>query len=382
MKLPEYKAKELFDRYGIKIMKGTVIDDAEKIKTANISYPVVVKAQVQSGGRGKAGGVKFAEDEAEALEVAGAMLGGSIKGHTVDRVLVTEKLELAEEWYLSVTLNRASKCPLVIFSASGGVDIEETARTNPEKVVRADINPLVGIGDYTVRYMINKSGIPASYFDELGELLKKLYGIFMDCSCLLAEINPLAVAVGGGLVALDGKVDIDDAALYKLPDIAEFAKSLPTDPKTAEAAKANLLYIPVETEGEIGVISNGSGMIMSCIDQFAKKGLRVGAAIDLGGGATAEKVKAAVAIMLSHKTLHTLFISIFGGITRCDEVAAGVIAALEQLEQFGGNKYVVLRMEGTNKEKGLEIIRSSGIGVATACDIPDGVDLICKRGDH
>lgn len=380
MKLPEYKAKELFGRYGIKIMKSVVTEDADlaadKIKAAGISYPVVIKAQVPSGGRGKAGGVKFAENGAVAADTARAMFGADIGGYTVDRLLIAEKLELKDEWYLSVMLDRAAKCPLVIFSASGGTDIEQTAKANPGSIVKADINPLVGVQDYTIRYIIKKSGIPASYFDELYALSKKLYAVFTDYSCLLAEINPLALPqTGGGLVALDAKIDIDDDAVNNLPDIAEYARSLPSDPKTAEAAKSNLLYIPLEPGGQIGVISNGSGMLMSCIDQLAERGVKAGAALDLGGGATAEKVSKAVGILFGGGHIHTLFISIFGGITRCDEVAAGVKGALEMA---GDDKYVVFRMEGTNKKEGLEILRGTS-KAAVAENIFDGVKLICER---
>ena len=378
MKLPEYKAKELLGKYGIKTTKGIVTDDPDKIKSAEISYPVVIKAQIQSGGRGKSGGVKFAENEAEAQDIARTMLKGDIKGYTVDKLLIAEKLEIKDEWYFALMINRESKCPSVIFSASGGVDIEETAKIHPERIVKTDINPLVGVMDYTLRYMIKKSGIAASYFDELFALSKKLYALFMDYCCLLLEINPLALpAARDGLAALDAKIDIDDDALYRLPDIAEFAKSLHTDPKITEAAEFNLTYIPIDTCGEIGVISNGSGMLMSCIDQFAKLGIKVGAGLDLGGGATADRIKEAVSIMLDGD-IRTLFICIFGGITRCDEVANGVSDALSQLSQVGADKYIVVRMEGTNKQKGLDILRGRH-GVSTVENIPEGTKLIYER---
>jgi succinyl-CoA synthetase beta subunit len=380
MKLLEYKAKELVEKYGIKIMRGVVIEAAGQIETAEISYPAVVKAQVQAGGRGKAGGIKFAENKNEARGIIESMLGSYISGYKTDKILITEKLEIKDEWYLAVMLDRAEKCPLVIFSAEGGADIEETARTKPESIVKIHVNPLVGIKDYTVRYIIAKSGAPLSYLSELTELLKKLYGIFTDYSCLLAEINPLALAEdGGGLVAVDGKIDIDDSAVNKFQDIAEFAKSLSindkSDLKIAEAAKFDFLYIPVESGGEVGVMSNGSGMIMSCIDQFALKNIKIGAALDLGGGAAAERIKEAVRIMLDGDKIRVLFISIFGGITRCDEVANGVRAALENIS---ADKRIVLRIEGTNKKEGLEILRGES-RVTAVENIPDGVNLIYER---
>ena len=380
MKLPEYKAKELFAKYGIKIMKGIVTDSAEntaeEISAAKISYPVVIKAQVPIGGRGKAGGVKFAENESEMQNIAKTMLLSSIKGYAVDKILIAEKLECEDEWYLSVMIDRAAKCPLVIFSPSGGIDIEETAKTSPKSIVKIHINPLVGIKDYTVRYIIDKSGVPQSYFGELEATLKKLYDVFCGYSCLLAEINPLALPKSGdGLVAIDGKVEIDDSAAKNFPDIDEFAKSQKIDPKIKEAAMFNFLYIPIEQGGEVGVMSNGSGMLMSCIDQFAEKGIKVGAALDLGGGATAERIKEAVRIMLGGEGIHTLFVSIFGGITRCDEVASGVKAALADI---GEDKSVVLRMEGTNKEKGFEIIQTE-TKISVAGDIPSGVRIISEK---
>jgi succinyl-CoA synthetase beta subunit len=378
MKLLEYKAKELFDRYGLPTMKGTVIDTkdgvAEKIAGAGLTYPVVLKAQVQIGGRGKAGGIQFAENGKEAQDKADKLLFTQLKGFDVNKLLVVEKAGLKTEWYLSIMLDRLSKCPLIIFSAMGGMDIEETARTNPEKIVKAEINPVLGVQDYTVRYVIQKSGIGMEHFDRLKDILSKLCRLFMEYSCMLAEINPLGLNDAGEIIALDGKVDIDDSALYRLPDILEFRNSLQEDPLVVEARKFNFLYIPIEEGGNIAVVSNGSGMLMSCIDLISKKGMKVGAALDLGGGATAERIKEAIRIILSNKDIDTLFISIFGGITRCDEVAAGVKLAMEAQD---GKKKVYMRIEGTNKEKGLTIIKTVK-GVTAVDGIPEGVEALYK----
>lgn len=378
MKLLEYMAKELFELFGIAGMKGVVLDRtddvADKIQAAALTYPVVLKAQVQIGGRGKAGGIKFADDGAQAQAIAQSMLFSELRGFTVNKIMVVEKANPKKEWYLSILLDRLSKYPMVIFSALGGVDIEETAKNHPGKIVKAQIDPMLGVQEYTIRYLLLKSGAGLEYFESMKVLVEKLYRFFMAYSCMLVEINPLSVEENGSLTALDGKVDIDDSALYRLPQIAAFQDSLQEEPYVKEARSFNFLYIPVEAEGNIAVMSNGSGMLMSCIDLISQRGMKVGAALDLGGGATAERIKEAVRIILSSEKINTLFISIFGGITRCDEVAAGVKMALEQLVS---SKRVVIRIEGTNKEKGLEIVKSMGESVVAVEGIPQGVYALC-----
>lgn len=380
MKLLEYKAKELFDKYGIPTMKGTVIDNAgsaaSNIEAAGLAYPVVLKAQVQVGGRGKAGGIKFAENGQEAEAIAQKLLFSDLKGFRVDKLLAVEKAQLKTEWYLSIMLDRLSKCPLIIFSAAGGVDIEETAKTAPEKIIKAEINPMLGVKDYTVRYLLSKSGISMDYLPGMKSILEKLYKMFMEYSCMLAEINPLGLNDKNEIIALDGKVDIDDSALFRLPDIAAFRDSLQEEALVLEARSFDFLYIPVEDDGDIAVTSNGSGMLMSCIDLISKRGRKVGAALDLGGGATAERIKEAIRILLSNPKINTLFICIFGGITRCDEVAKGVKLALEA---HPAEKKVYIRMEGTNKQTGLDIV-SQIKGVTAVESIPKGVELLYQEG--
>ena len=377
MKLLEYKAQELFAKYDIPVKKGVVIDDAlgvkGQIKSAGLSYPVVIKAQVQVGGRGKAGGIQFAQDAKEAQGIVDKLLFSQLKGLKVNKLYIVEKAAPKVEWYLSIMLDRLSKCPLIIFSAMGGVDIEEVAKTDPEKILRIPVNPMLGITDYVVRYIETVSGIGKQ--DGLKALLQNLYKMFMEYSCMLAEINPLVLDEKEGILALDGKVDIDDSAMFRLPDIAEFAKTLPVEPLVAEAASFDFLYIPIEEGGNIAVMSNGSGMLMSCIDLISKKGMKVGAALDLGGGATAERIKEAVRIVLSGREIDTLLISIFGGITRCDEVARGVKMALEVC---GIQKNVIIRIEGTNKQQGLEVIETID-GVTAVDSIPQGVDALAER---
>ena len=382
MKLLEYQSKELFDRFGIAVKKGVVVDDLatipEKIHAAGLTYPVVIKAQVQIGGRGKVGGVQFADSEAEAIARASELLNKDIRGLIARELLIVEKAEITREWYVSIMLDRASKSPLIIFSAKGGMDIEDTAKTHPEAIARAAVNPFLGVKDYHIDYLLDRGGADRECRDQLKSLILKLYRLFMEYNALLVEINPLATDESGSLIALDGKIDIDDSALYKLPDVVAYRDHLQEEPMVLEARKYNFLYIPVEAQGDIAVMSNGSGLLMSCIDLLAKKGLAVAAALDLGGGATADRIKEAVRILLSSGKVHTLLISIFGGITRCDEVVEGVRLALaEQAEK----KTVVIRMEGTNKEKAMEIVKSVSDQVTTAESIPHAVDILAaKRG--
>lgn len=375
MKLLEYQAKELFERFGIPTMTGAVLDStqdvAQKIEGAGLEYPVVLKAQVQIGGRGKAGGIQFAQSGIEAQQIAQKMLHSELRGLRVEKILAVEKVQLQKEWYLSIILDRLTKFPLIIFSAEGGMEIEETAKNTPEKIAKATINPFFGVKGHTIHYLIAKSGIEKEYFDKLKSIVEKLYQMFMQYSCMLVEINPLAVDENGTVIALDGKVDIDDSALYRLPDIMAYRDELQEEPLVLDARKYGFLYISIEAGGEIAVMSNGSGMLMSCIDLITEKGMSVKAALDLGGGATAERIKEAVRITLTDAD--TLFISIFGGITRCDEVAQGVKMALADLS---GCKKVVMRIEGTNKEKGLEIIESMKNSVKAVDGIGQGVEVL------
>lgn len=382
MDLMEYKAKELYDRYDIPTMRGIVVDNLDdlepKAMDSGLSYPVVAKAQVQVGGRGKAGGIKFAENLEELKTASASILGMNIKGHIVNKLLIVEKLEVKQEWYLSIMLDRLTKGPMVIFSSIGGMDIEETAKTSPEKVLKVSIDPLIGVRDYLPRYLLSKSESDPQYFDQLLALLKKLYRMFCEYDCTLVEINPLVISSDNRLVALDGKVSVDDSALMRLPDILEFRNSLVDNELVIEARKFRFLYIPCEEDGNIAVMSNGSGMLMSCIDLISQKGMTVGAALDLGGGATADRIKEAIRIVLSNKKINMLFINIFGGITRCDEVASGVKYAVEDLTE---DKLIIVRFEGTNKEKGMEILQSIDGNVVQVDGLREGVqELDARKG--
>ena len=378
MKLLEYQAKELFKKYDVSIQKGIVIDTrtgvTDRIRAANLAFPVVIKAQVQIGGRGKAGGVKFADNVEDAGKLCEAMLGMDIRGLTANELLVLEKKEITKEWYLSIMLDRYTKAPLLIFSSVGGMDIEETARTNPDKIAKVPIDPIRGILDYVITYAMDKTGADMQYKDQFRVMAEKFYKLFFDYYTMLVEINPLAIDNDGKLIALDGKVEVDDNALPFLPDITAWRDKAPDDPQVIEARKANFLFIPVENDGDIGVMSNGSGMLMSCIDLITKKGMKIHAALDLGGGATAERIAEALRIMLSRKAVNTVFICIFGGITRCDEVAKGAVIAMGKTEAQGKN--LILRLEGTNKEEATEIVAESKLPITMAEGIPNSVEAI------
>ena len=380
MKLLEYQAKELFDRYGIVTPKGIVLSGkegaAEAAEAAGLSYPLVVKAQVQVGGRGKAGGVRFAYTPQELRDIVDTLLFSRLKGMPVNQLLAVEKADVKREWYLSILLDREAYAPSIIFSPEGGIEIEETARVHPEAIIRISVNPLTGITDYAVRYLISKSKIDSRYEPELKKLLVSLYQLFVEKDCLLAEINPVAVASDGSLSAIDGKVDIDDSALYRQTDIAAYRGSL-QEPELVQTARSfRFLYIPVAGEGRVAVMSNGSGMLMSMIDLLSKENVAVSCALDLGGGATRDRILEAVRIVLSTPGVDMLFICIFGGITRCDEVAEGVRLALEADTKFGA-KTIVIRMEGTNKDAGLEIVKRTR-GAVSVGGIVEGVKTIAR----
>lgn len=379
MDLMEYMAHRLYEKYSVPHTKVVMLENLDNLAadTATLEFPLVIKAQVPVGGRGKAGGIKFAENAAELAEKSAAILGMDIKGHTVNRLLVAEKAEVTREFYLSIMLDRLTKCPMIIFSTAGGMDIEEVARETPENIIKLTIDPLVGVQLYTARYLTSKSGLDDSLTKPLFAVLTNLYNLFIGSDCMLTEVNPLAVTPDGRLLAIDGKVSVDDSALYRHPDLIAYRDAQAEDELILRAREFDFLYIPCEPDGNIAVMSNGSGMIMSCIDLITKADMSVGAALDLGGGATAERIKEAVRIVLSNPQIEALFINIFGGITRCDEVAGGVKAALENMDL---KKLIIFRAEGTNKQQGLDIINSIESDIITVDGIRAGVKALAERG--
>lgn len=381
MKLLEYQAKGIFEKFDIPTMRGIVIDDLEgipeKIAEAKLNYPVVIKVQVQIGGRGKAGGVQFADNPAEAVAWAKKLLYMDVRGYTAKQLLIVEKADVAQEMYMSVLLDRNTKCPLLIYSPIGGMDIEQTAKETPDKVAKVAVDPLRGIQNYTIDYIISKTGADPALKPQLTDIAKKLMKAFFEYNTMLVEINPLIVTKGGEVIAVDGKVEVDDNALYigKLPDIAAYRDNMQEDPREKEARSFNFHFVPLDEDGTVGIMSNGSGMMMSCLDLITKRGMKVAGCLDQGGGATREKLKEAVRIVFQNQNIHVLLVYIFGGITRCDEVCAGIKMALE--EQPADRK-VVVRIEGTNKEAAMEILETIQDRVVAVDNVPEAVEALWK----
>ena len=376
MKLLEYKAHEVFRTYGVASIDGyTVSDPAELAKVdGKLPYPVVIKAQVQTGNRGKLGGIKFAENKDELLENGKSILGMTIKDLEVKRVFITPKVDIKKEMYLSFTMDRKTKLGVMIFSPVGGVDINEIAEKNPDKVAKVLIPAGETIPEFMLQYVVDKTGLEPELHEEFKEICRKLYTAYVKHDCLLAEINPLVVTDDGHLRALDGKVDIDDNALYRHPEIAEFRDEITENPLILDARRFDFLYIPIKDQGNIAVVSNGSGMIMSSIDLISKRGMEVTCALDLGGGATADRIKEALRIVAANERVDTVFINIFGGITRCDEIANGV---KEAYQKINANR-LVIRLEGTNKELGLEIVQSIKGNIELVDGLYEGVDALAE----
>ena len=376
MKLLEYKAHEVFHEFEVPSINGFTVSSIEELEKADgqLEYPVVIKAQVQTGNRGKAGGIQFAKNREELLEKGKQILAMSIKGLEVKRIFVTEKVDIQKEMYLSFTMDRKTKLGVMIFSTEGGVDINEIAEKNPDKLAKIILPAGEKIDDFNLQYVLDKTGFDSQYHDEFKEICRKLYRMYVRYDCLLAEINPLVVTEDGHLKALDGKVDIDDNALYRHKNIEEFRDEITENELVRSARKFDFLYIPIKDRGNIGVISNGSGMIMSSIDLISKRGMEVTCALDLGGGATADRIKEALKIVAANPRVDTIFINIFGGITRCDEIANGVQASISQID----TDRLVIRLEGTNKEKGLEIIESIGGNIELVDGLYEGVDALAE----
>lgn len=379
MDILEYQAIDLFNQFNIPTMNSCVIREknqiGELVKKANLSYPLVAKVQIPMGKRGKAGGIRFADNLEELTEHVEDLLHKELLGFPVNEILVVEKAVYDQEMYLSIMLDRLSKKPMIIFSAEGGMDIEELAASNPEKIVKLAIDPFVGVQSYHALYILSKAGMSTDLKKEFYAILKNLYECFMNSDCLLSEINPLVLR-GQEFIALDGKVKIDDSAIYRLPKMQEIRESLYEEPLVREARHKNFLYIPVEEGGRVAVMSNGSGMLMSCIDLITKAGQQVAAALDLGGGATADRIQDGLRILFSTEGVDSILINIFGGITRCDEVAQGIIYAWDSIDEM---ENIVILMEGTNKEKGLAILEEIAEEIIIPRNLPEGVATLVKR---
>jgi succinyl-CoA synthetase beta subunit len=358
MDLFEHQAKELFARHGVAVPRGRVAWSPEEAETvaAELGGTVVVKAQVQTGGRGKAGGIQLAKDAAEARARAEQIIGMDIRGHTVRRVLVEEASEIAEEYYLALLHDRAGKGLLAMASAEGGVEIEEVAKATPEAIVRVPVNPLIGLRPYHVAQVVYGAGFAAEARKGAGQILTQLAEVLLANDCMLVEVNPLVLTADGQVKALDGKVTIDDSALFRHPDLEELRDTFAVDPQEQAAKERGLNYIKLD--GQVGIIGNGAGLVMSTLDVVAQAGGKAANFLDVGGGASAETMAAGLEVILSDPKVRSVFINIFGGITRGDLVAQGILDALDRL----GDRLqvpLVVRLDGTNAEEGRRLLAAS-----------------------
>jgi succinyl-CoA synthetase beta subunit len=358
MDLFEHQAKELFARHGVAVPRGRVAWSPEEAAAVagELGGTVAVKAQVQIGGRGKAGGIKLAGDPAEARAHAERIIGMDIRGHTVRRVLVEEASDIAAEYYVAILHDRASKGFLAMASAEGGVDIEEVAATKPEAIVKVPVNPLVGLRSYHVNQLVYGAGFDERARKGAAELLARLYDVFVAADCMLVEVNPLVLTGDGQVVALDGKVSLDDSALARHPDLEALRDTFAADPQEQAAKEKGLNY--VKLDGYVGIIGNGAGLVMSTLDVVAQAGGKAANFLDVGGGASAETMTDGLEVILSDAKVRSVLVNIFGGITRGDLVAQGILDALDRL----GDKLqvpLVVRLDGTNAEEGRALLASS-----------------------
>lgn len=361
MNLHEYQAKRLFAQYGVPIPAGKVAstpDQAREI-ARELGGRVVVKSQVLTGGRGKAGGVKLAANPDEAEAVASQILGMMIKGYKVRKVLVDEAADIRDEIYLAILIDRARRLPMVMASVAGGMDIEQVAAETPEKIFRVHIDPMIGLRSYQSTYIASGMDLPPTLWRQFHSIASSLYQAFRAVDASLAEINPLVITGGASLLAVDGKLSIDDNALFRLPEIAEMRDIDEETPAEREARRNGLSYI--QLDGNIGCMVNGAGLAMATMDVIKLNGGEPANFLDIGGGATTESVAAALRIILSDSNVKAILFNIFGGIVRGDEVARGIVAALEQVET---DVPMVVRLLGTNAEEGLKILSDANMETA------------------
>jgi succinyl-CoA synthetase beta subunit len=352
--LYEYQGKELFRRFGIPVSDGRLARTPEEARAAaeELGGPVVVKAQVLTGGRGKAGGIQLAGDPAEAEAEAGQILGLDIRGHVVRRLWIERASDIAKEYYLSLTFDRGAKKILLMLTREGGVDIEEVAAERPEALARLQVHPLEGFQPYQARRAVYGAGIEdAGEQKQILEIVRKLFECFVACDAMLCEINPLIVTPEGEVRALDSKLTVDDNALYRHPDIAEMRDLEAVPPEERAAREKGVTY--VKLDGEVGILGNGAGLVMSTLDVIALAGGRPANFCDLGGGGDAQGVVDALEVITADPQVRSIFFNIFGGITRCDEVARGILQALGQLTI---EHPIVVRLDGTNAEEGRSLL--------------------------
>jgi len=378
--LYEYQAKELFAAHAVPVLPGEVADTPEqaRVAAARIGVPVVVKAQVKTGGRGKAGGVKLAGSADEAAQEAGAILGLDIKGHVVHRVLVTEASDIAEEYYLSYLLDRANRTFLAMASVEGGMEIEQLAVERPEALARVPVDPLDGVDRAAAEQIADTAGFPAAVRDQVVDVLVRLWEVFTAEDATLVEVNPLVRTPDGRVLALDGKVSLDDNAGFRHPATAvAFADPGAADPLERQAKEKDLNY--VKLDGQVGIIGNGAGLVMSTLDVVAYAGERHGGVrpanfLDIGGGASAEVMANGLEIILADPSVRSVFVNVFGGITACDEVANGIVQAFRLLDSRGEavTLPLVVRLDGNNADEGRRILTEAALSRVEQLDTMDG----------
>jgi succinyl-CoA synthetase beta subunit len=353
MKLQEYQSKHIFSKYGIPIPKGRVATTAEEARNIAVELGdrVVIKSQVLVGGRGKAGGIRVAKDPREAEELATQILAMEIKGLPVRKVLVDEAANISKEIYLGITNDRAARKPVMMSSSAGGVEIEEVARISPEKIIKEHIDPLLGLKDYQARNIAIGIDLPKQHWKLFNQIASGLWHAYEDCDATLAEINPLVITEDNRLIALDGKMLLDDNALFHHPDLAELRDLDVEAPSEIEARKYGLSFIKLD--GNIGCMVNGAGLAMTTMDIIKLFGGEPANFLDIGGGAGSDKVAAAMRIILTDPNVKTVLLNIFGGITRCDEVARGILVALDEVKP---KVPMVVRLVGTNADEGRKLL--------------------------
>lgn len=379
MKLHEYQSKLIFAKYGIPIPKGRVAATAGEAKQVaeELGGRVVVKSQVLVGGRGKAGGIRLAKSPDEAEDLATEILGMEIKGLPVRKVLIDEAANIDKEIYLGITNDRAARKPVLMASAAGGVEIEEVARVTPEKIVRVHIDPLLGLRDYQARDIAAGIDLPREHWRTFGQISKGLWEAYQGCDANLAEINPLVITEENHLLAVDGKMVLDDNALFRHPDLAEMRDLDVEAPSEIEARKYGLSFIKLD--GDIGCMVNGAGLAMTTMDIIKLFGGSPANFLDIGGGAGAEKVAAAMRIILSDPNVKAILFNVFGGITRGDEVARGIVSALDEVKT---QIPMVVRLVGTNAEEGRQILADANMITAeTLADAAKKAVAVAKGGE-
>jgi succinyl-CoA synthetase beta subunit len=351
MNLFEYQGKDLYKKYSITTPKSIFIKSISDLtENHGLSFPLVVKAQVQVGGRGKAGGIKVAKNHQELEEHIDAILGMDIKGHKVESLLIEEASEIISEYYISFTLDRSEKKYLMMLSSKGGMDIEEVAAKSPDDLIKIHISPSLGLESNVITQAIKDANLNLDYIDELHEIISKLYRLFTEGDCDLVEVNPLAIT-NQGVSALDSKVSLDMNAIYRQDDFKKYEDEIPI-PESEKFAKSKGLNF-IKLDGSVGIIGNGAGLVMSTLDVVAEHGGKAANFCDIGGGAKAETVTAALEVLESEEEVTSVLINIFGGITRCDLVAEGIVEATKGKELKWP---LIVRLDGTNSKEGLEIL--------------------------